>query len=445
MSAESLMTSLGLSSSHRKDDIGESKIVSKYKPNNNYVIEPNESDLSDMKKLDNDSNTNKYRVYQTELQIMRGDLLRLTKETENLLIRERQVLGHKEKFVELLEKRELNLPLLADEEVILASMTTEQVEDWVTISIKNRAESQARKISMMDKIDELDKKSKNLLNDNSDNLLINRGGKLFLKFTAADSDLCQPNRRPKETVGLIFVRMLTKSEKLIKLSLTPCLELLKEYRDCFNSSDRHYKKFEVAIRRIENNMHTISRFDLSQLTYDLLTPERQLDYIACITIVMKNPELKREMEKLASEKDREIIEARNKPKGEYKSTIGNNKNRGRGRGRAQVRGYNRQNNYTRPQRQNNFYRGGRGRGNFRARRGNFGYNKYRQNNGYFNNNYNQNYNQNSQQNYPNQQTLNNNNNQQITNSPHNQETQGNLGNSMRGGSSYRGGRGNSRQ
>ena len=297
---------------------------------------------------------------------------------------------------------------------------------------------------MMDKIDELDKKSKNLLNDNSDNLLINRGGKLFLKFTAADSDLCQPNKRSKETVGLIFVRMMTKSEKLIKLNLTPCLEILKEYRDCFNSSDRHYKKFEVAIRRIENNLHTISRFDLSQLLYDLLTPERQLDYIACITIVMKNPELKREMEKLASEKDRETAEAKNKPKGDYKATMSTSKTRGRGRGKFQGRGFNRQNNYSRPQRQNNFYRGGRGRGNFRPRRGNFGYNKYRQNNGYFNNNYNQGYNQNTQQYYNPNQPQNNQNTHQITSSSQPQENNLNNGNSTRGGSSFRGGRGNQR-
>jgi hypothetical protein len=441
MSAESLMASLGLSSNNRKEDVGDSKIISKYKPNNNYVIEPNASDLSEIKKLDNCENTSKYHIYQSELDIMRGDMRRLTKETETLLGRENKVLGHKEKFIELTQKRELNLPLMADEETILASMTLEQVDDWVTISIKNRSDSQGRKISMMDKIDELDRKSKNLLNDNSDNLLINRGGKLFLKFTAADSDLCQPNKRPKETVGLIFVRMLTKSEKLIKLSLTPCLDLLKEYRDCFNSSDRHYKKFEVAIRRIENNKSTISRFDLSQLMYDLLTPERQLDYIACITIVMKNPELKREMEKLAAEKERELVESKNKPKGDYKQNVSSSRTRGRGRGRSQGRISNRNNYAYKPFRQNNYNRGGRGRGNFRGRRGNnFGYNKYnnRQNNGYYNNNYNQNYNRDYNQN----QGYNTPQIQQGNSTPQIRDNGVNTNNTSRGGATFRGGRHN---
>ena len=442
MSAESLMASLGLSSSNRKEDIGESKITSKYKPNNNYVIEPNESDLTELKKLDNGENTSKYHVYQSELEIMRGDMRRLTKETEALLTREYKVLGHKEKFIELSEKRALNLPLLADEERILASMTIEQVEDWVNTSIKNRAESQGRKISMMDKIDDLDKKSKNLLNDNSDNLLINRGGKLFLKFTAADSDLCQPNKRPKETVGLIFVRMLTKSEKLIKLSLSPCLDLLKEYRDCFNSSDRHYKKFEVAIRRIENNRNTISRFDLSQLMYDLLTPERQLDYIACITIVMKNTELKKEMEKLASEKEREVVEAKFKPKGDFKQPQSTLRSRGKGRVRGNFRPNFRAYAPNRQFRQINYNRGGRGRGNFRGRRGNYnGYNRYnnRQSSGYNNNNY-QNYNQNSGYNM--QPNNNQNNLPQITNTPQIRDNSNNNNTNSRGGASFRGGRGN---
>ena len=371
MSAESVMESLGLNYAKK---LGE-KITSKYLPHNNYCIEPTQQDLQDLNTLDNATSTNRYHCYQSELEIMASDMTRLKEETDTLLAKERQVHAHKEEYKDILFKSENNLHLTSDEQGILLGMTLLQLEDWCAISIKQRVESQSRKIHMMGEIDKIEKKCAELMSDASSNMVYKKGGKLYLRFTAADAELAQPIKRPVEQVALFFVRMLTKVEKLTKIRLDPCLDLLKEYRDCFSASNRNYKMFNVAITRVENNKNSISRFELSQLIYDLLVPERQLDYLASIKIVMENPDMKKEMLKLASDKDREISDLRNKqkedakkvtsknPKGKFSKTNfrtrfnpgfrGNNprynNNRGRGfrsgRGRGQSRTQYSRNNY----------------------------------------------------------------------------------------------------
>ena len=268
-------------------------------------------------------------------------------------------------------------------------MTLAQLEDWCAIAIKQRVESQGRKISMMGEIDKMEKKCAELMSDASSNMVYKKGGKLYLRFTAADGDLSQPIKRPVEQVALFFVRMLTKVEKLTKIRLEPCLDLLKEYRDCFSASNRNYKMFNVAITRVENNKNSISRFELSQLIYDLLVPERQLDYLASIKIVMENPEMKKEMLKLASDKDREIADLRTRQKDDAKkatskSTRGKfNKNFRTRFNNANTRGNSSRYNHNR-----GGYRNGRGRGQNRNHytRNNYnGFNRGFNNNSYRNN------------------------------------------------------------
>ena len=386
MNAESVMESLGLNYAKKNGE----KISSKYLPHNNYCIEPTAQDLQDLSTLDNAANTNRYSMYQSELEIMTSDMARLKDETDELLAKERQVHSHKEEYVNILFKSNNNLQVTPEEQNILLGMTLNQLEDWCKVAIKLRGESQARKIHMMGEIDKLEKKCSELMTDASSNMVYKKGGKLYLRFTAADGELHQPIKRPIEQVALYFVRMLTKVEKLIKIRLDPCLDLLKEYRDCFSASNRNYKMFNVAITRVEGNKNSLSRFELSQLIYDLLVPERQLDYLASIKIVMENPELKKEMQKLASDKDREVAELKVKHKDDAKKHLVKNpkgkfaKTNTRGR-------FNNYGNRGNSSRYNNFRgrgRNGRGRGFYRNnfQRNNFGNNSRGFNNNSFRNN-----------------------------------------------------------
>ena len=435
MSSESLMESLGINYARKNS---ESK-VNKYLPVNNYCIEPNERDLIDINSLDNEANTGRYHSYQGELEIMRSDMERLTKETNTLLVKERQVHTHKEHYMQIVMKKDQNVTLLPEEEDILLQMSYDQLCDWAARSIKARTESQATKIAMMQKIDELEKRCEKLLTDTSTNMVIKREGKMYLRFTAADNNLIQPNKRPIEQVALAFVRTLTKCEKLTKMRLDPTLELLKEYRDNFSASDRNYKKFNVAITRIENNKNAISRYDLSQLIFDLLTPERQQEYLSAVKICMETPDMKKEMVKLASDRDRELAELKTKAKEDAKKLNVNNRNRGRGR----TRGYSSYNNYSRGKSNNNRYNSNRGyRGKYRG-----------QNRGQINRGYNNNYRGNqSQSSYFNGQGNNNqgqnyyNNNNYQNNHQENTSQNNNANNMPRGNSNnnHRGGRGNSR-
>ena len=385
MNAESAMESLGLNYAKKNGD----KISSRYLPHNNYCIEPTQEDLQELGSLDSAANTNRYSMYQSELEIMTLDMARLKDETDALLVKERQVHAHKEEYKNILYKSDNNLQVTSEEQDILLGMTLAQLEDWCTVSIKQRVESQARKIHMMGEIDKMEKKCSELMTDASSNMVYKKGGKLYLRFTAADGDLHQPIKRPIEQVALFFVRMLTKVEKLIKIRLDPCLDLLKEYRDCFSASNRNYKMFNVAITRVEGNKNSLSRFELSQLIYDLLVPERQLDYLASIKIVMENPELKKEMQKLASDKDREIAELRVKQKTDSKKPSAKNPtgkfNKTVSRGR--FNNYNTRGNTSRYNNSRGRGRNGRGRGYYR--------NNYQRNN--FGNNY-RNYNNNSYRN-----------------------------------------------
>ena len=228
MSAESIMESLNLNFAKNKGD----KAVSKYVPHNNYCIDPTDQDLQDMNKLDSTASTNRFNVYQSELDIMSSDMKRLKNETDALLEKEKSVHIHKDAFVKITHKKDNNQQILPHEENILLGLTLEILEDWCLKSTKLRSESQARKIHMMGEIDKLEKKCTELLSDSSTNMIYRKDGRVYLKFTGASIDEEQPNKRPKEQVALYFVRMLTKVEKLIKISLEPCLELLKEYRDC---------------------------------------------------------------------------------------------------------------------------------------------------------------------------------------------------------------------
>ena len=385
MNAESAMESLGLNYAKKNGD----KISSRYLPHNNYCIEPTQEDLQELGSLDSAANTNRYSMYQSELEIMTLDMARLKDETDALLLKERQVHAHKEEYKNIQYKSVNNLQVTTEEQDILLGMTLAQLEDWCTVSIKQRVESQARKIHMMGEIDKMEKKCSELMTDASSNMVYKKGGKLYLRFTAADGDLHQPIKRPIEQVALFFVRMLTKVEKLIKIRLDPCLDLLKEYRDCFSASNRNYKMFNVAITRVEGNKNSLSRFELSQLIYDLLVPERQLDYLASIKIVMENPELKKEMQKLASDKDREIAELRVKQKTDSKKPSAKNPtgkfNKTVSRGR--FNNYNTRGNTSRYNNSRGRGRNGRGRGYYR--------NNYQRNN--FGNNY-RNYNNNSYRN-----------------------------------------------
>ena len=84
MNAESVMESLGLNYAKKNGD----KVTSKYLPHNNYCIEPTQQDLQDLGTLDNSANTNRYSIYQSELEIMTSDMARLKDETDALLVKE---------------------------------------------------------------------------------------------------------------------------------------------------------------------------------------------------------------------------------------------------------------------------------------------------------------------------------------------------------------------
>ena len=163
MSAESIMETLNLNFAKNKGE----KAVSRYVPHNNYCIDPTEQDLQDMNKLDNAANTNRFNVYQSELDIMSTDMKRLKNETDDFLKKEKAVHAHKDAFAEIAYKRDNNLPILPHEQNILLGLTIEKLEDWCLKSTKLRAESQARKIHMMGEIDKLEKKCKELLSDST--------------------------------------------------------------------------------------------------------------------------------------------------------------------------------------------------------------------------------------------------------------------------------------
>jgi hypothetical protein len=245
MNAESVMESLGLNYAKKNGD----KVTSKYLPHNNYCIEPTHEDLQELGNLDCAASTNRYSMYQSELEIMTLDMARLKNETDALLVKERQVHAHKEEYENILHKSVKNLQVTTEEQDILLGMTLAQLEDWCKVSIKQRVESQAKNINMMGEIDKLEKKCSELMTDASSNMVYKKEGELYVRFTVADGDLYQPLKRPIKQVALFFVRMLTKVEKLVKIRLEPCLDLLKEYRDCFSASNRNYKMFNVAITR----------------------------------------------------------------------------------------------------------------------------------------------------------------------------------------------------
>jgi hypothetical protein len=431
MSAESIMETLSLNFAKNKGD----KAVSKYVPHNNYCIDPTDQDLQDMNKLDSAASTNRFNVYQSELEIMSSDMQRLKNETDSLLKKEKSVYDHKDVYLAIAYKRDNNLQVLPHEQNILLGITLEIIEDWCLKSTKLRAESQARKIHMMGEIDKLEKKCTELLSDSSTNMIYRKDGRVYLKFTGAGMDEDQPNKRPKEQVALYFVRMLTKVEKLIKISLEPCLDLLKEYRDCYVATHRTYKMFNVAITRIEQNKNSLTRFDLTQLIYDLLTSERQVEYLASIKIAMESPESKKEMLKLASSQNRELSELKNKFKNDQKKVSTSN-NRGK-TNKWQNNNRGKRNNYSRQGfqiRQNN-YRGRISRGNFNNRGRGYNRNNQRYNNqGFYNQRY---YNNTIRTDNNNHQGDGNNfNSNNATNPP-----QFNTNNHTRGNNQSRGGRG----
>ena len=264
-----------------------------------------------------------------------------------------------------------------------------------------------------------------------------KDGRVYLKFIGASMDEVQSNKRPKEQVALYFVRMLTKVEKLIKISLEPCLDLLKEYRDCYAATHRTYKMFNVAITRIEQNKNSLTRFDLTQLIYDLLTSERQVEYLASIKIAMESPESKKEMIKLASSQNRELAELKNKFKNDHKK-VTTSSQRGKSKN-WQNSNRGKRTNFTRQGFQNrqNSYRGRYNRGNFGNRGRGYNRNNQRFNNqGYYNQRSNNNSFRTENNNY--QGDGNNfNANQQMSQPQFNQNTQSRGNNSARGG---RGGR-----
>jgi hypothetical protein len=401
MSAESIMESLNLNYSKKSGD----KLVSKYVPHNNFCIDPTEQDLQDLNNLDSTANTNRFNCYQSELEIMRSDVIQLKNETDNLLQKDREVHEHKSEYLNYMFKRDQDMHLAQHEQEALLSLTLEQFEDWCQTAIKLRSDSQARKISMMCEIDKLEKECSDLLSDSSSNMIYRKDGKVFLKFTGASMNTEMPNKRQKEQVALYFVKMMTKIDKLIKICLDPCLDLLKEYRDCHVATDRTYKMFNVVSTRIESDKNSITRYELSQLIYDLLTSERQVEYLASIKMIMENPENKKGMIKLASSKGREISELKQKVKDDGKKVNSfrtknklnswqpSNSNRGKYT-QGQTRGYNQKR------------RGSlRGRGNFSGsfRGQGQGCNRGYQHRNNYNNSYNNGYqNQRYQNNFGNQ-------------------------------------------
>ena len=208
--------------------------------------------------------------------------------------------------------------------------------------------------------------------------------------------------------------------------MDPVLELLKEYRDCYTSNDRRYKKFNVVISRIETNKDSVSRYDLSQMMFDLLNPQRQLDYISAITICMKNPEYKKAMEMPAADKPRELIESIQKRKSDLKKPTNQNNARFKKfstRGQFRPRGSFRQSNF---RFNRNYQRGNNFRQNNRFNRS-FNQNQqrpYRQNRS-FQNNYQNDYRE--PQNNPNN-FSGNNNAQNLNQPPPYQKPQNNRGN-----------------
>jgi hypothetical protein len=378
------------------------------RPTNNYVIEATNEDLMDLQASSTIQTDHRYATYQSELAIMRRDMERLKNQTDEFLAKENKVFEHKAHHERLTIRKDNNQPLSAEDLKTLNGLTTAQVNNWLNSAIKTRSDSQAKKIQMMDKIDDIEAKCKKILKEGNNDLVIERGGKHYLRFTSAEVDDYQPMKRSKETVALIFVRILTKCDKLVKLRMEPALELLKEFRDCYSSNDRHYKKFNVVINRIETNKLSCSRWDLSQMMYDLLTPQRQLDYISAITICMKNPLMKKEMEKPASDRPREIFESEQKKKFEFKKPSANTASKFRKtnfRGQSRGRGTFRQNNF---RNNRNFQRGN----NYQNNSQNYRNNRYNQNRNFGNNfRSNQNnvgYNQNYKQFHQNPQQQNNN-------------------------------------
>ena len=81
--SESVMSSLNLN--YATGDRASDKITSKWRPVNNYVVEPSQDDLTDMFKIHNSATNNRYAIYQSELKIMRNDVERLKAKLMNYL------------------------------------------------------------------------------------------------------------------------------------------------------------------------------------------------------------------------------------------------------------------------------------------------------------------------------------------------------------------------
>ena len=79
------------------------------------------------------------------------------------------------------------------------------------------------------------------------------------------------------------------------------------------------KQFNVVISRVEANKNSLSRLGLTQKIYDLLTAERQIDYISAIETCMSNPEMTIEMNRFASDRSRELADSKIKLKENDKS------------------------------------------------------------------------------------------------------------------------------
>ena len=131
MSAESVMESLGLSFAKKNGD----KFTSKYLPHNNYCIDPTQQDLKVLSTLDNSANTNRYHIYQSELEIMTSDMQRLKEETDICLAREKQVLAHKAEYISITIKKDAGLALTPEDENILLGLTRPQLEGWIKDAI----------------------------------------------------------------------------------------------------------------------------------------------------------------------------------------------------------------------------------------------------------------------------------------------------------------------
>jgi hypothetical protein len=425
MSSESIMSSLGLNYANSTHDLsGESKTASKQRPSNNYVIEASNEDLIELQASSSVQTDHRYAIYQSELTILRRDMERLKSKTDDLLEKENKVYRHKAYHEEITIRKDNNQTLSQSDQNILNGLTKAKIEDWLNQAIKARSDSQDKKIKLMDKIDDLEVKCKKILKDGNNDLVIERGGKHFLRFTAAEVDDYQPMRRGKDAVALIFVRLLTRCDKLIKIRMDPVLDLLKEYRDCYTSNDRRYKKFNVVISRIETNKDSVSRYDLTQMMFDLLNPQRQLDYISAITICMKNPEYKKAMEMPAADKPRELMESIQKRKSDHKKPSAQNNSRFRKtstRGQYRQRGGFRQSNF---RFNRNFQRGNNFRSNNRFSRpfNQMNQRPYRQNKPFYNND------NRETQNYNNNYNSGNNNAQNLNQPPPAQKQQNNRGN-----------------